>query len=83
VEFTVIGDAVNTASRVESVTRETGDDILITDATRRLLTRDLGSFVERPTVALKGKTRAVRIFAPADGVPVTGPAVGGSVRVGS
>jgi adenylate cyclase len=67
VEFTVIGDAVNTASRVESVTRETGDDILITDETRRLLTREGGGFVERPTVALKGKTQVVRIFAPADG----------------
>ena len=32
-EFTVIGDAVNTASRVEQVTRETGDTVLITEAT--------------------------------------------------
>ncbi|MCW3017635.1 MAG: adenylate/guanylate cyclase with integral rane sensor [Solirubrobacterales bacterium] len=68
VEFTVIGDAVNTASRVESVTRETGDDILITEATRCLLTRDFGGFVERPTVELKGKTERVRIYAPAAGV---------------
>ena len=42
-EFTVIGDAVNTAARVEQVTRETGDDLLITEATRILLTRAPGA----------------------------------------
>src|ERR671930_697900 len=44
VEFTVIGDAVNTAARVEEVTRVTGDDVLVTEATRCLLTRDFGRF---------------------------------------
>ena len=34
VEFTVIGDAVNTAARVEEVTRQTGDAVLVTEATR-------------------------------------------------
>ena len=34
-DFTVIGDAVNTAARVEAATRETGDDVLITAATPR------------------------------------------------
>jgi adenylate cyclase len=33
-DFTVIGDPVNTAARVEAATRQTGDDVLITDATR-------------------------------------------------
>src|SRR3954447_25587271 len=63
-DFTVIGDAVNTAARVESATRETGDDVLITEATRARLMRD-GGWVERPAMALKGKTKTVRLFAPA------------------
>jgi adenylate cyclase len=63
-EFTVIGDVVNTASRVETATRETGDDILITEATRELLTKDFEAFERRPTIALKGKTETVRLFAP-------------------
>jgi len=64
-EFTVIGDVVNTASRVEAVTRQTGDDVLITEATRNLLTREFEAFERRPTVALKGKTESVRLYAPA------------------
>jgi class 3 adenylate cyclase len=64
VEFTVIGDAVNTAARVEATTRETGDDVLITDATRRLLREEACEFDERPPVALKGKRVSVQLWAP-------------------
>ncbi len=64
VDFTVIGDAVNTASRVEEVTRQTDDDVLVTQATRALLRADHGGFEERPTVALKGKREVVALFAP-------------------
>jgi adenylate cyclase len=64
VEFTVIGDTVNTAARVEEATRETGDVILLTDATCRLLRQDHGGFDERGDVALKGKTERVRLYAP-------------------
>ena len=63
-EFTVIGDPVNTAARVEAVTRETGDDVLITEATRCLLLQDHGGFAQRPTVELKGKTERVALYAP-------------------
>jgi adenylate cyclase len=64
VEFTVIGDAVNTAARVEEATRATGDDVLITDATLELLRRDHGGFVARGQTALKGKTERVGLHAP-------------------
>ena len=35
-EFTVIGDPVNVAARVEEATRDTGDTILLTESTRAL-----------------------------------------------
>jgi adenylate cyclase len=63
VDFTVIGDTVNTASRVESATRDTGDNLLITHATWSLLD-DKNAWIERPAVPLKGKSQPVRIYAP-------------------
>ncbi len=64
VEFTVIGDVVNTAARVEAATRETGDDVLITEATRSLLPPARFTFDERPPVRLKGKSEEVRLWVP-------------------
>lgn len=64
VEFTVIGDPVNTASRVEQVTRQTGDDVLVTEATRALLCDEHGGFDPRPAVPLKGKSERVQLWAP-------------------
>jgi adenylate cyclase len=69
-EFTVIGDVVNTAARVEAATRETGDDVLITDATLALLSDGDGGWDERPPVELKGKRRDVRLYAPSAPLPV-------------
>jgi adenylate cyclase len=63
-DFTVIGDAVNTAARVESATRETGDDVLVTEATRDLLSTDQHDWEERPAIPLKGKSEQVRLYAP-------------------
>ena len=64
-EFAVIGDPVNVAARVEHLTRETGDTILITEATRCLMVRGrtIGSeFASRGEFALKGVSEPVPIY---------------------
>ena len=63
-DFTVIGDPVNTAARVEAATRVTGDDILITESTLRALGPHGDDFEERPSAPLKGKAATVRLYAP-------------------
>ena len=66
-DFSVIGDAVNVAARIESATRQTGDTVLISEHTRALLSGDpAAALEERPPVALKGKSEEVAIFAPAE-----------------
>ena len=63
-EFTVIGDPVNVAARVEEKTSETGDVILVTESTRALLSEEWrGRLEERGGVALKGKSEPIPLYA--------------------
>lgn len=61
-DFTVIGDVVNTASRIESATRKTGDAVLISEATRSRLSGELGGWDQRPAITLKGKAQPVQLY---------------------
>jgi class 3 adenylate cyclase len=62
-EFAVIGDPVNVAARVENLTRETGDMVLLTEATRCLLSEGEFELEERGDFALKGVSEPVPIYA--------------------
>jgi adenylate cyclase len=63
-EFTVIGHTVNIAARVESATRETGDTVLLSEATRDQLA-DPPDLTAREGIHLKGRDGEVTLYAPA------------------
>ena len=61
-EFTLIGDTVNVAARVEQLTKTTGDAILLTGQSVDALTFRPPSITDRGAHALKGKSTEVRVF---------------------
>ena len=63
-EFTLIGDTVNVAARIEQLTKTTGDAILLTGQSVDTLTLRPPELVDRGSHALKGKSAEIQVFGP-------------------
>jgi adenylate cyclase len=67
----VVGDAVNTSARIESLTKRYGEPILVSEDTAGAC-GDAFSFRTVDRVAPKGKSRQITLYALAKGQPATG-----------
>ena len=61
-EFTLIGDTVNVAARVEQLTKTTGDGILLTRRSVDAVAPRPAGLVEPGISEVKGKSAAVQVF---------------------
>lgn len=62
-EFTVIGDTVNTASRLESLTKEQGVPVLVSEDTARRLGAGAAALRPLGEVAIRGRAEPLRVLA--------------------
>jgi adenylate cyclase len=68
-EAGVVGDPVNVSARVQDATRELGEPLLLTEATRALLETSSAGLEPRGELSLRGKRNPVAVYAPSVTLP--------------
>jgi len=61
-KYTVIGDTVNTSARIEGMTKNAPYDLLLSHATRALLSDPPEDLVEHATLPVRGRSEPVRLW---------------------
>jgi adenylate cyclase len=61
-EYTAIGDTVNTASRIESLTKELGHPLLLSQSTLDLLTAPAADLEYVDEVTVRGRSKPTRVW---------------------
>jgi adenylate cyclase len=64
-EFTTIGDTVNTAARLEGMTKGSGHSLFVADSTRELLSERDGKLSYVDSMPVRGRAEEIRVWAPA------------------
>ena len=64
-EFTTIGDTVNTAARLEGMTKGSGHSLFVADSTRELLSERDGELSYVDSMPVRGRAEEIRVWAPA------------------
>jgi adenylate cyclase len=64
-EYTTIGDTVNTAARLEGMTKGSGHSLFVADSTRDLLSERDGELGYVDSMPVRGRAEQIRVWTPA------------------